>query len=78
MVPITTLLDLLVLAVMLNKDTLGPALPLPFNEAATLHSFGQLIFNLLGKVLAELLAVQLYPFSLNVHLGIPTKGVCHL
>ena len=73
-----TLLNLLVLVVMLNQDTLGPALPLPFNEAATLPSFGQLLFNLLGEVLAELLAVHCHPLSLNVHLGIPTKGLSHL
>jgi len=43
-----------------------------------LHSFDQLVFDLLGEVLAELLAVQLHPLSLNVHLGVPAKGMRHL
>jgi hypothetical protein len=63
---------------MLNEHALGPALPLSFDKATALHSFGQLVFDLFGEVLAELLAVKLHPLSLDVHLGVPAKGVRHL
>lgn len=78
MVPATALLDLLALALMLYQHTLGPALSLFFDYAPTLHSFSQLLFNLLGKVLAEFLTIHLHPLPLNVHLGVPTKRLSHL